>query len=136
MGATTQREFYQIAAFTYGTRTRLNRRDPEVAGGNPLRRWREEVKKIEPVNANSVKVTVAVSADCRIGEHVAQLRTASGVSDYRNFFVGVLPEIEEVEPNSEFTAPQKIELGKRTCGGDANKKPLCCGLQQKTGKNK
>ncbi len=75
-----------------------------------------EVKKIEAVNANSVKVTVAVSADCRIGEHVAQLRTATGVSDYRNFFVGVLPEIDEVEPNSEFTAPQKIELGKTVNG--------------------
>ena len=70
-----------------------------------------EVKKIEQVNANSVKVTVAVSPDCRVGEHVAQLRTAGGVSDYRNFFVGVLPEVAEVEPNSEFNAPQKIESG-------------------------
>lgn len=70
-----------------------------------------EVKKIEQVNANSVKVTIAISADCRIGEHVAQLRTAGGVSDYRNFFVGVLPEVGEAEPNSEFNAPQKIESG-------------------------
>ncbi len=70
-----------------------------------------EVKQIEQVDANNVKVTVACSETCRIGEHVAQLRTASGVSDYRNFFVGALPEIDEAEPNSEFTAPQKIELG-------------------------
>lgn len=70
-----------------------------------------EVKKIEQVDGKSVKVTVAVSAEARIGEHVAQLRTASGISDYRNFFVGALPEIDESEPNSEFTAPQKIALG-------------------------
>ena len=70
-----------------------------------------EVKKIEQVNANAVKVTVSVSADCRIGEHVAQLRTTTGVTDYRNFFVGVLPEIDEVEPNSEFATPQKITSG-------------------------
>ncbi len=70
-----------------------------------------EVKKIEQVDANNVKVTVSCSESCRIGEHVAQLRTASGVSDYRNFFVGALPEVDEAEPNSEFTTPQKIELG-------------------------
>lgn len=70
-----------------------------------------EVKKIEQVDANNVKVTVAISADCRIGEHVAQLRTTGGVSDYRNFFVGVLPEVDEVEPNSEFDSPQKIQPG-------------------------
>lgn len=70
-----------------------------------------EVKKIEQVNANSVKVTVAVSAEARIGEHVAQLRTSGGVSDYRNFFVGVLPEVDEAEPNSEFTSPQIVASG-------------------------
>ena len=70
-----------------------------------------EVKKIEQVDGKSVKVTVAVSPDCRIGEHVAQIRTTHGISDYRNFFVGVLPEADEAEPNSEFDAPQKIEFG-------------------------
>ncbi len=70
-----------------------------------------EVKNIEQVDGNNVKVTVACAETCRIGEHVAQLRTASGVSDYRNFFVGVLPEVDEAEPNSEFTAPQKVALG-------------------------
>ncbi len=70
-----------------------------------------EVKSIEQVDNKNVKVTVVCSEDCRIGEHVAQLRTTHGVSDYRNFFVGALPEVDEAEPNSEFTTPQKIEFG-------------------------
>ena len=70
-----------------------------------------EVKSIEQVDANNVKVTIFASDTCRLGEHVAQLRTSSGVSDYRNFFVGALPEIDEKEPNSEPTSPQAIEFG-------------------------
>ena len=40
-----------------------------------------------------------------------RLRTATGTSELRTFYVGALPEIKEVEPNSEFTQPQKIALG-------------------------
>ena len=75
-----------------------------------------EVKKIEQVDDNNVKVTLFATAQCRLGEHVAQLRTSSGVSDYRNFFVGALEEIDEVEPNSEFSAAQAIEMN-RTVNG-------------------
>ena len=39
-----------------------------------------EVTKVEP-SGGSVKVTVKVATDCRLGEHVAQVRTASGISD-------------------------------------------------------
>ena len=72
--------------------------------------------KIEPVNANAIKVTVQVAADCRLGEHIAQVRTKSGISDYRTFYVGALPSVEEKEPNSEFDAPQAIELGTTVAG--------------------
>ncbi len=59
---------------------------------------------------NNAKVKVRVAADCRLGEHVAQVRTASGISDYRTLYVEALPVVQEVEPNSEFTAPQAIAL--------------------------
>ncbi|HBJ38476.1 MAG TPA: peptidase [Planctomycetaceae bacterium] len=59
---------------------------------------------------NNAKVKVRVAADCRLGEHVAQVRTASGISDYRTLYVEDLPVVQEVEPNSEFTAPQAIAL--------------------------
>jgi len=60
------------------------------------------VTKLEPT-AGSVKATIKVAADCRLGEHVAHVRTASGVSEYRTFYVGPFREIEEKEPNTEFT---------------------------------
>jgi hypothetical protein len=68
-----------------------------------------EVTKIEPT-AKSVKVTLKVADDCRLGEHVAQLRTASGISDYRTFYVGALPAVAEKEPNSDFETPQAIDM--------------------------
>jgi len=69
-----------------------------------------EVTKIEEKDANSVNATIKVAPDCRLGEHVAQVRTRSGISDYRTFYVGALPVANEAEPNNDFTAPQKIDL--------------------------
>ena len=59
------------------------------------------VKKVEPVDAANVKITVDVAPDCRLGEQLIQLRTRSGVSDYRSFFVGALPSVDEKEPNTD-----------------------------------
>jgi hypothetical protein len=78
-----------------------------------------EVTKIEPINANSFKATIKVAADARLGEHVCQVRTASGVSDFRTFFVGYLPDADEKEPNDEFAAPQEIPINV-TVSGVAN----------------
>lgn len=73
------------------------------------------VTKIEAV-ANSAKATVKIAADCRLGEHVAQVRTATGISDYRTFFVEALPAVAEKEPNSDFAEPQAIAMNV-TVGG-------------------
>ena len=50
-----------------------------------------EVTKLEAA-AGSVKATVKVLPNCRLGQHVAQVRTASGVSEYKTFFVGPFAE--------------------------------------------
>jgi hypothetical protein len=68
-----------------------------------------EVLEVIGEGANA-KVKVRVAADCRLGEHVAQVRTATGISDYRTLYVEDLPVIEEVEPNSDFASPQAISL--------------------------
>ncbi|MCA9086000.1 MAG: PPC domain-containing protein [Planctomycetaceae bacterium] len=70
-----------------------------------------EVVKIEPdeKNANIVRVTVKVAPDCELGEKTAQVRTTTGLSDYRTFFVGALPAVDEKEPNTEFAQAQPIE---------------------------
>jgi hypothetical protein len=67
------------------------------------------VKKLEVVDPQNVKVTIDVAKDCRLGEHLATLRTATGLSDYRSFFVGALPGVDEKEPNNGFDQPQPIE---------------------------
>ena len=71
---------------------------------------RIEVTKIEPDGANRLKVTVKVGSDCRLGQHVTQVRTKTGVSEFRTFYVGPFTAQDEKEPNSDFTAPQQIPL--------------------------
>ena len=68
------------------------------------------VKKLEVVNDASVKATVVIAADCALGEHFFRLRTASGLSDLRTFWVGALPVVDEKEPNNDFDKPQAIAL--------------------------
>ena len=66
--------------------------------------------KLEPLPDGSVKARLAIAPDCRLGPHAFRLRTASGISNLVTFSVGALPEIQEVEPNSDFEKPQKIAL--------------------------
>ncbi len=68
------------------------------------------VEAIEPIDGNNIAVTIKVAEDCRLGEHVAQVRTRSGISDFRSFYVGALPDLAESEPNSSFEDAQKTEL--------------------------
>ncbi|MBX9628180.1 MAG: PPC domain-containing protein, partial [Gemmataceae bacterium] len=68
------------------------------------------VKKLEVVNDAAVKATLAIAPDCRLGEHAFRVRTASGVSDLRTFWVGALPVVDEKEPNTEFDKAQPIPL--------------------------
>jgi hypothetical protein len=68
------------------------------------------VTKVEPVDDNSFKVTLQIPADARIGEHPMRVRTKSGITELRSFFVGPLPSVEEVEPNSEFDKPQVVPI--------------------------
>src|SRR5262245_36843603 len=68
------------------------------------------VTKLEVVNDNQVKATVKIAADCAPGEHIMRVRTKTGISEMRTFWVGALPAVAEKEPNSDFDKPQKIPL--------------------------
>ena len=59
---------------------------------------------------------VRVAPDVPPGEHVVQVRSASGVSDFKTIHVGVLPEVAEVEPNDEFAEPQVVPLDHTVTG--------------------
>ncbi|MCH2599264.1 MAG: PPC domain-containing protein, partial [Pirellulales bacterium] len=68
-----------------------------------------DVVELTP-EAGKATAKVNIAADCRLGEHVAHVRCKSGLTEYRTFWVGPFPAAAEVEPNSSFEAPQKIEL--------------------------
>lgn len=67
-------------------------------------------------NANVCTAIVKIAPDCALGEHTFQVRTKTGVSDYKTFWVGPFPEIAEKEPNSEFETPQPIEMNHTVTG--------------------
>jgi hypothetical protein len=69
-----------------------------------------KVSKVQVANDGQVKVSAKIAPDCRLGEHAMRLRTASGISELRTFFVGALPTIDEKEPNNDFATAQKIPL--------------------------
>ncbi len=63
----------------------------------------------EKQKGRSVTVKLRVAADCPLGSHRLRIRTRSGISEMLNLAVGVLPIVEEKEPNTDFSAPQVIE---------------------------
>jgi hypothetical protein len=74
------------------------------------------VAKLEVVNDTQVKATVKVAADCRLGEHVARVRTATGISELLSFWVGALPIVAEKEPNNDLATAQKVPLNVTIAG--------------------
>ena len=53
---------------------------------------------------------MAISPDAELGEHLMRVRTKSGLSGVKSFWVGQFETTEEVEPNSDFKEPQSITL--------------------------
>lgn len=68
------------------------------------------VTSLEVVNENTVKTRLAISPECRVGNHAMRVRTLTGITNLRTFSVGTLTEAAEVEPNGEFSAPQAIPM--------------------------
>lgn len=75
-----------------------------------------EVTKLEVVNPGAVKVVFKIAPDAPLGSHRMRVRTATGLSELRSFFVGALPEVAEKEPNSEFSTPQAIPMNVTVTG--------------------
>lgn len=75
-----------------------------------------EVKEIKAIDGNKISATVVVAADCTLGEHVAQVRTKSGISDYRTLYVGAFPVVQEKEPNTKYDEAQAIEQNRTVQG--------------------
>ena len=67
------------------------------------------VASMEP-GTNRLKATLKIAADCRLGEHQIRLRTATGVSELRTFWVSPFTNVTELEPNSELAKAQRLQL--------------------------
>lgn len=93
------------------------------------------VTDVKPEGANAVKCRFKVAPDAKFGEYQLRLRTATGISELRNFWVGVYPVVPEtavvgVRPSndpkkptppgqlpSSFAKPQKVETFNVTIAG-------------------
>ena len=75
-----------------------------------------KVLELKEIKDNVVVARVKVEADSPLGEHKVRLRTASGVSDLRTFYVGPFPQIEEKEPNSTVEKAQAVPLNMTVLG--------------------
>ena len=80
-----------------------------------------EVLKIEENKTNSLTARVKIAPTCHLGEHPFRVRTATGLSELRTFFVGALATTNETEPNNAITNAQSIPLNctvNGTAGGE------------------
>jgi hypothetical protein len=68
------------------------------------------VKSLEAVKEDTLKVTIATTADCELGTHALRIRSLGGVSNLRMFTVGNLPETAEKEPNNSREQAQLVPL--------------------------
>jgi len=73
-------------------------------------------EKLDAGKTNLCKAMFRIAPDCALGEHPVRLRTATGVSEIRTFWVGPFPATNEVEPNSEMAKAQKISLNSTVAG--------------------
>ena len=67
-------------------------------------------KKGQPGEVRQVRVKITIAADAPLGEHRLRLRTASGITELRTFWVGALPERAEQEPNGNLAQAQAVPL--------------------------
>ena len=68
------------------------------------------VESIAPFkDGKKVTAVVTVADDCRLGEHVVQIRTNDGITDFRNLFVGAMPQVDDSEPNNNLKTAQLVE---------------------------
>ncbi len=69
-----------------------------------------KIKSVESRADGKVELTLAIDKSVEPGNYMVRIRTKSGLSHPRQFFVSPFPNVEEKEPNSEFAKAQPIEL--------------------------
>ncbi|MBL4845006.1 MAG: PPC domain-containing protein [Planctomycetes bacterium] len=75
-----------------------------------IREIERKNKKGRRTETREVRVRIKIAADARLGEHRLRLRTSTGITELRTFWVGVLPERREKEPNGSLARAQVVPL--------------------------
>ncbi len=68
------------------------------------------LKKLVKAETNKVECVIGIAPEVLPGNHLMRIRTRSGVSHARQFFVGPFPNVDEKEPNNDVEAPQPIAM--------------------------
>ncbi len=66
------------------------------------------MKSVGKVEKNKVECVITIGQEVLPGNHSMRIRTRTGVSHARQFFVGPFPNVDEKEPNNEFDTAQQI----------------------------
>ena len=74
------------------------------------------VNELKVEGGGKVDANINIADDCRLGEHFLRVRTATGVSTLRTFWVGPYAAVAEVEPNSDFNQPQPVPFNSTIIG--------------------
>jgi hypothetical protein len=99
------------------------------------------VTSLEAKSPTELHAHVSVAKDARIGEYQIRVRTETGVSDLRTFYVGPFPIIpfKEAKPDKrgrvfyDFDHPQQIDLNVTISGGIANEQVQYFAVDMKKG---
>lgn len=75
-----------------------------------------ELLSLTPTDENNVVARVKIAADCPPGLKSLRLATRTGISNLRYFGVSDLPQVAEVEPNSDFETPQVVAMNSTVNG--------------------
>jgi hypothetical protein len=86
----------------------INGKDFQNATGVRITGPGVTTKIVQVVNPNAVKVAFTVAPDAEPGERDLRLITPGGISNRLRFVIGSLPEINEVEPNTDPAKPQVL----------------------------
>ncbi len=91
------------------------------------------VTKIDVTKPEELKVHVQIAKDAPIGEHQLRIRTATGISELRTFYVGPFPIVDSKKPNTDFAQPQKIDLNVTVAGVIENEQVNYFAVEAKKG---
>ncbi|MBI5766418.1 MAG: PPC domain-containing protein [Verrucomicrobia bacterium] len=91
------------------------------------------VEKLVSATTAEAKTVFKIAPDCRLGEHAFRLRTTSGLSALRIFFVGPFPSVDEREPNNTPAKAQAVALNSTVQGTNGNEDVDCFVVEARQG---